>query len=172
MTLVAETGEVVEGAESYCSVSFADSYHSARGSAAWAALDTTAKEQALRKATDYMGQAYRFSWDGFRSSSIQALDWPRTNVPARDAMWGGRIPELVASNIVPDEVKKACAELALRASSGELFADMIQGKKKVRVGPVETEYDEYSFQGKRYVSITSMLTPYFKRGGAIAVVRS
>ena len=71
-------------AESYASVLEADTYHSNRGNIAWTALATPAKEQALRKATDYLTQIYRERWKGYRVDNTQALDWPRLNVGIND----------------------------------------------------------------------------------------
>ena len=72
MALITEDGTGRADAESYCSVAAADAHHAARGAAAWAALTTEAKEQALRRATDYMGQIYGPLWAGHRSLPTQA----------------------------------------------------------------------------------------------------
>lgn len=175
MALIVETGSIVAGAESYISVADADTHHSNRGAAAWAALTTAQKEQALRKATDYMLQIYRMLWKGVRMSATQALDWPRAWVYLEPVVTGANsdFPNLVADNVVPTEVKNACAELALRASSATLYADLTQQKKKVKVGPIETEYDTSTSQAVRYESARAMLSPYLlKQQGTLSVVRS
>lgn len=59
MTLVVEDGSIVSGAESYASVAQADAYFAARGITIWSPLLDAEKEQALRRATDYMVQTYR-----------------------------------------------------------------------------------------------------------------
>lgn len=170
MSLIVETGAIVAGAESYISVADADTYHSNRGATVWATLTTAEKEQALRKATDFMIQAYRQRWKGTRMSATQALDWPRAWVYLGP---NDEFPNLVADDVVPTEVKNACASLALRASSADLAPDLSQGKKRVKVGPIETEYDPYSPQSKRYAAIDAMLAPYLANGaGHITVVRS
>lgn len=172
MALVVETGSGSATAESYISVTDATTYHSDRGNAAWAALASdTVREQLLRKATEYMLQVYRQAWKGVRMTSTQALDWPRGYVYLEPVITGANqeFPNLVADNIVPTEVKRACAELALKANSGPLAPDLTQGKKKVKVGPLETEYDQYSPQTKRYRSIDLMLAPFLVSTGGVNV---
>lgn len=162
MALIVEDGTVVAGAESYVTVAAADTYHSNRGNTAWAALSTTNKEIALRKGTDYMLQAYRARWQGYRHDADQTLDWPRDYVYLEPFIVGavGSYPYLVANNIVPAEVKNACAELALKASSADLLADLTQQKTSVTIGPISTTYNSSSPQYKRYIAIDAMLAPY------------
>jgi hypothetical protein len=54
MALITETGAGLANAESLISVADADTYHSGVGNTDWAALSVTDKEQALRRATQYM----------------------------------------------------------------------------------------------------------------------
>ena len=164
MALIVETGSIIADAESYCSVADATTYHAARGNTAWAALTTDAlREAALRKATDFMRQAYRSRWQGVKVDEDQALDWPRYDVVVEGYV--------IASNIVPAEVKNACAELALRASAADLNPDLKQGKTSVTVGSISTTYDKNSPQWKRYRAIDAMLAPYLKAGGGGCSVR-
>ena len=58
MTLIVEDGASRADAESLASVEQADLHHSSRGNARWASLTVMEKEQALRRATDYVGQMY------------------------------------------------------------------------------------------------------------------
>jgi len=167
MTIIVEDGTVVAGAESYLSVADSLTYHAARGNNTWATITTTQQEQALRRATDYMLEVYRTRWAGYRFTSTQSLDWPRSYVPIPDAVSGyGSFEAMVAPNIVPTEVKNACAELALKAAAGELFSDQTQGVVREQIGPIAVEYDKFSPQRTRYVAIEAMLRPYFKMGGA------
>ena len=163
MALIVEDGSIVAGAESFCTVSFADTYHSNRGNTAWTGTDAV-KEAALRKAADYMMQAYRGRWQGLRVEDGQALDWPRS--------WVVVDGYAVLSTIVPNEVKAACAQLALRALSADLLTDETQRKTRVKVGPIETQYAEYGTQTKQYPAIVSLLAPYFQYApGATTAVR-
>ncbi|MFA5387275.1 MAG: DnaT-like ssDNA-binding protein [Candidatus Paceibacterota bacterium] len=163
MTITVEDGTGLSTSESYISVTNASTYHSNRGNAAWAALASdTVREQLLRKATDYMVQAYRLRWKGDRVSATQALDWPRSSVCVDGYS--------VDSDIVPNEVQTACAELALKASSATLYADQSQGVVREKIGPIETEYDKNSSQAVQYKAIDSMLRPYLARPAGVAEV--
>lgn len=168
MSIITEDGTIVTGAESYCTVAFADEYHAKRGNAAWDALDDTdAKEPALRKATEYMTAVYRARWQGVRYTETQALDWPRAGV-VRDS-WQ------VDTDEIPVEVQRACAELALRASAADLNPDLTQGVLSEQVGPISVTYDKSSPQRTRYAAIDAILSPYLKAGGggcSMGLIRS
>ena len=161
MSLIVEDGTGLAGAESYVSVADADTYHDKRGNTAWVTLTTAQKERLLRIATDYMVAVYRLRWDGYRYTTTQSLDWPRIYVPVRDILSVNAYPEYVDFDVVPQQVKDACAELAYKANSETLLADLEQGVTKEKVGPIEVEYDKYSPQFKRYVQIDSLLNIYF-----------
>lgn len=169
-TLTPETGAVVPGADSYLSLADALTYHNARGNTAWAALSEAAKEAALRKATDYMVQMYRSRWKGYRKDGTQTLDWPRTFVYLEPFVHGivGTYPFLVADTIVPVEVKNACAELALRASTITLAADLERGVQSETVGPMSVTYDKTDAQYTRYRAVDAMLAPYITGSATMA----
>ena len=168
MALEVEDGTGKATAESFISVTDASAYHTARGNAAWAALASdTVREQCLRKATDYMEQVYRSRWQGCRVSETQALSWPRYDVEVEG--------HAIDSDVVPDAVKRACAELALRASAADLNPDLTQGVAREKVGQIEVEYDKASPQFTRYRAIDALLSPYLKAGGggcSMGLIRS
>jgi len=175
MSIIVEDGTGKADSETYISVADASTYHTARGNSAWAALATDAiREQCLRKATDYMIQAYRSRWKGTRGSATQALDWPRSEVylepvAAVSPSIYYEYSNLVASNIVPEPVKRACAELALKAATAELLADQNQAVLSEQVGPIAVTYDKNSPQRVRYAAVDSLLSPYFRAGGGCSV---
>ena len=160
MSLTVETGAVVAGAESYISVADATAYHLARGNTPWSTLTTSQMEEALRRATDYMVQNYRQRWKGDRKSLTQMLDWPRLDVYLDEV--GLEDYVAVANDSVPEEVRRACAELSLRAAAGELADDLERGVLSETVGPISVTYDSTDQQGKRYRSIDMMLSPYIE----------
>lgn len=162
MALIVETGAGLATAESYISVADADTRRTNLGSdATWTAATTAAKEAALRKGTEYMEQAFRTRWAGNRHTTGQALSWPRNSVVVDGFV-------TIDSNVVPTVVKNACADLALKALSETLNVDLTQGVKREKVGPIETEYNEFSPQSKRYPAIDQMLAPFLQGGGAFA----
>lgn len=158
MALVVETGTASSSAESYASVAFADTYALARGDTAWGLLSTNDKEIALRKATDYMSQQYRGKWKGLRVNSTQALDWPRVNVTVDSFV-------VIQSNVVPEEIKRACVELASKSISTTLLADVSQGVIRKKVDVIEVEYDPNSAQTIRFLAIESALRPFLLAAG-------
>lgn len=174
MSLIVETGTCASNSESYISVADADLYFSNRGNATWAGLTTTVKEQLLRKGTDYLGQAYRLRWKGSRVSTEQALDWPR-NYVERDDFEPSQLNgySVYPNNIVPDEVKRACAEMALKANSGELIPDLSQLVTREKIDVIEVEYSEYSSQLPRYKAIDYLLAPFLQgNSNSMKVIRT
>lgn len=171
MALDVETGSGNAKAESYCSVADANTYHAARGNAAWDALASdTVREQCLRRATAYMGQSYRLRWAGMRATNAQALDWPRAWVPKPDApsaygAWAG----YYLSTTVPLEVVRACAEMALRAAAGDLAADLGQTVTERTIGPITTKYAPGSQAVKRYRAVDLLLGPLLKDDGGATI---
>lgn len=164
MALVVETGSASATAESYISVADADLYFSNRGNAAWAALSTTQKEQNLRKATDYMVGVYRLRWKGYRKTATQALDWPRSFVYLEAFTQGavGSYPYLVGDTVVPNEVKNACCELAIKAATAELAADLSRGVLSEKIDAITIQYDPASPEAVRYRAVDNMLATYLK----------
>jgi hypothetical protein len=153
MAFVVETGAGLSNANSYASVSAADSYVSDRGITGWASLTQTVKEQSLVKATDYLEATYRGAWKGNRVSETQSLSWPRYNV----IVDGFNFP----ANVVPTQVVNACIEMAIRASLGEtLLADQGQRVKREKIDVIEVEYQDYSDPTQRYPLVNRMVMPY------------
>lgn len=169
MALIVEDGTGLATAESYISVINASTYHTNRGNAAWAALASDAvREQALRKATEFMTQTYRLRWSGYRKTTTQALDWPRYEAPRPDS--GSMALSYYASDAVPAEVANACAELALRASAAALLADQTTPKTETTVGPITVRYADGARQSKRYPAVDALLAPLLAYGAASARV--
>lgn len=145
MTLVHEDGTGLANAESFASVSTADTYFADPGNAAWAVLTTMAKEQALRLATDHMGAMYGALWRGYRKTETQALDWPRVG-------WAG----------VPVAIERACCELAVRASEGPLTADEGPQVESEQVGPIGVVYAPGARQNVRHAHVWNLLGPFLQ----------
>jgi len=175
MALITEDGTGLVGAESYVSEAYSLTYHAAIGISTWATITQAQREQALRRATDYMEQAYRLRWAGYRRTDTQALAWPRSYVPrpdtAANAYYGSGVG-YYAHDSVPAEVQKACASLALRAAAGELLSDQTQRKSSVTIGPISTTYEAGSKLNTTYTEIDALLRPLMKSGrGQIQLVR-
>lgn len=166
MSFIIENGSIVAGAESYVSVVDADLYHSNRGNAPWALLTTAQKEEGLRRATDYITQVYSLKWKGYRVSLEQSLDWPRVNVE-RQGFDGYAYYD---SDIIPNELKNASAEMAYKASQGELAPDLDKRTIREKVDVIEVEYADTGAEYVRYRAIDNMLAPLLE-GGSSGTIR-
>lgn len=134
MAFTVEDGTIVAGANAYVTVAYADDYHTERGNSLWTGSDTV-KQQAIVRATDYIDGRYSSRFIGYITDATQALCWPRTDAASYD------------TDEIPEPLKRACAEYALRALSQSLAPDPVidaSGYSKVvtrrRVGPIETYY--------------------------------
>ena len=159
MALIHEDGSGVSDAESYCSVAFADAYHSARGNA-WEGSDGV-KESALRQATDYMGGR---NWKGERVSASQALDWPRDGVVVDGY-------ELDA-DAVPTAIQKACAELALRALVEPLAPDEDRQVVSERIDAISVTYAQGARASKRWTAAENLMRPYLMGASGLRLERA
>jgi len=150
MTLVIEDGTGLSTAESYASEATADAYFLARANADWAALSSSAKEIALRQATQHIDASNVDQWRGTRLNSEQALDWPRWNVVVDGFV--------LDSDVLPRVLVEATCEYALRfatSDTGELAVDVtddgsITAESK-QVGPLSVS-TSYGGSGKSSVA--------------------
>lgn len=162
MALIVELGTGLPNAESYISVADTDTRLAALGNTTWAPLLTVEKEQALRRATNFMVQFYRARWRGIRLLRTQALDWPRYGVVTPDRY-------VVDSNVVPPLVAATCADMAFKAAAGDLAADIARTVIREKVGPLETEYSPHAFAAVQYRFADLALAPYLKGGGSMLI---
>ncbi|AMR77676.1 DnaT-like ssDNA-binding protein [Cupriavidus nantongensis] len=153
-------------ADSYVSVAEADAYHSKRGNTAWAGVAADDKESALVRATGYVDAEY--SWKGVRASAGQALAWPRYDVRTDGYP--------VDPDVVPQRVKDAVCELALKTRTGELSPDISpQQVVEQTVGPITRKFAPAERNGgqKRYAYVDSLLRQLVAGGGGqIRLVRA
>ena len=168
MALTVESGSGSATADSYISLTDAATRHTNLGNTAWAALASdTVREQYLRRATEYMEGAYRLRWKGYRKTATQALSWPRSFVYLEPFVQGavGSYPYLVSDTTVPNEVKNACADLALKAATVTLAVDLGQAVVREKIDVIEVEYDKNAPAYTQYRAIDMMLATYLKSGG-------
>lgn len=122
LTIIKENGTGLPNANSYADASDGDAYHETHiYAAAWTAAAADVKEVALVMATRLLDAECEFL--GFLKSSAQALQWPRVQVPDREAsgvFWvpglviglGPAAPLYLPSDAVPKCVIAATCELA------------------------------------------------------------
>jgi len=162
MALIVEDGTGKVDAESYASVTDANTYHTARGNDTWSTLSTAETEEALRRATDYIQSTYAGMWNGYQTSTTQALDFPRKYMEMDDY---ATIVYFSESEI-PTAVTNACIELAFKAARGELTPDLTQKVKREKVDVLEVEYADNASQLPRYPMIDKMLSRFLKAGAS------
>ena len=164
-TLVVEDGTGKWDAEAFCTVTYADDYHLRRGGPTiWSGLSTAKKEAALRRATDYMEEEFRARWLGSRAKIDQALSWPRWDVEHVDyRLFGSQWTAHVGWDRVPDIVKKANAQLALKAASGPLSNDTGRLKQSAKIGPISVTYaNSATNQNTVFTAVENTLRPLLK----------
>lgn len=100
---------IIVGTNSYVTEAEASTYlaQSSRAADAWLLVDSVSRERALVTATRYLDR--RLTWQGTKTVSAQALQWPRTGVV-------DRYGNAVATGVVHAQVKDAQIELAFELS--------------------------------------------------------
>jgi hypothetical protein len=154
MTFTVEDGTGLIGSNAYVSVAYVDSYFLDRNNTAWVA-STTQKQAAIIKATDYIEVRWSSRFMGRKefANTPQALSFPRVNIIDRNGQYVTGIPE---------KLKRATAEYALRALSSELLPDptiddsgLAVVAKREKVGPLE---EQTQFQAN--VTNPTLIRPY------------
>jgi hypothetical protein len=168
MAFVVEDGSGKTDATSYVSEAEADTYFSEKGSATfnttWTALDSTGKQNLLTRATAYIERTYQGRWsEGRKKTKEQALDWPRDGAYYPDGWY-------VEEDEIPQDIKDAVCEVAVRLNSDELDADLGRITTSERVGPVSVSYQPGSDR-TTYPAIDAILRPWVYAGVVGRTVR-
>ena len=153
MAFVVENGSGLATATSYIDTEFADGYFEDRNNPAWSQLNEDAKKAACILATDYIDFRWGAAFKGERLFLGQALEFPRTG-----------FVNVANQPIIPEVLKKATAEYAIRASSAPLAPDIEQdpsgfqvSRRMEKVGPIE-ERTDFAFLGPG--ATRQLLKPY------------
>ncbi|MDA8114998.1 MAG: hypothetical protein M0Z43_09780 [Acidithiobacillus sp.] len=183
MALVVETGAIVANANSYISIADADAYHSDNGNTAWTGTDAV-KTAAIIKAARYLNGKYRARWLGFRVRPVgsetviaQTMEWPRLYVEVFGAAPGivpGRLyANYLPADQIPQRVKDAQCELALRALSADLAIDADASIRRKKVDVIEKEYAPGAVPGQLvYQVVDQLLSDYLEPLGTGSVQRA
>jgi hypothetical protein len=144
---------LIIGVDSFVSLEDANVYWTNyAGGTNWAAAADTAKEQAIREATQYIDK--RFKWKGNHpGTATQLLSWPRMNVVDANGL-----PR--ATDEVPQEVKDATAFLAEHALSERLLVNKDRGGaiRSVKAGSVQVDYESGAPSQKSYPMVDMLLS--------------
>ncbi len=188
LTLNATVGGAT--ANSYLTVSAADSYFDGRAFAdAWTAATTAQKEQALVHATMLLD---RERWAGakgvdYTTALTQSLAWPRRWVGTLEA---DSAPQLVSEFFIdtaigyfsaltiPQPILRAACELALeilRAGTTDPFTkDTTRNVKRKRVDVIDTEYFGVAQRARGlalFPSVVALIAPLLRGATATQVER-
>jgi hypothetical protein len=140
VTVTATAG--ASNANSYLTVAEADVYFNTRlYCSSWTAASAEDKARALIMACRHIEE--RAEWDesmaGERSTTTQALAWPRSGALTREG------DEYLDDATVPSMIKNAQAEQALAELAKNRTGDpSARGLKRVAAGSVEVEFDGYA----------------------------
>lgn len=163
--LIVENGTGLATANSYVSLVNADAYFEDRGITAWTGTDAL-KEAALIRATFALDGLYGSKWYGDRSTSEQALDWPRTNAWDKDGY---------GLTGVPSKVAYACCEAAMLelTTPGALTLAQPRGGlvQSESVGPVSISYFNNAPSGTVYAAIKNYLERVVRGSSRLLFVR-
>ena len=178
--LTVETGSVVALANSYVSlVEFAAFI----GSIPQPAATDPELERALILATRYIDGHYRNRWKGSRVlPQTQPLQWPRYGIrlEASSSILGGiyttgggvQINNYILSTTIPQRLKDATCEAALRALTEPLAKDTDSSLIRKKVDVLEWEWKPGAVVGqKTYQVIDQLLSDYLRPSGNTDLVR-
>lgn len=163
MALVTTPGAA--NADSYVTLEEIAAYATSHGKT-FAASPSAPAEAAARVATQYIDTNYRSRFPGSRTSGrSQSLEWPRTG--AQDAAGND-----IASNEIPQEIKDASCEAAIRelAKPGSLAPDQKRKVKSVKAGSVGVEFDPTAPAGVTFTSIDAILDGLLAPGSMGGIV--
>jgi len=146
---------IVVGTDSFVSVADADTYNTVHGNAGWATATEANKEIALVQATQYLTSKYDGRWVGYITSISQVLPWPRSGVLDQE----GRT---VASDAYPLALTDATSELAFKALTETINADVGKGGQEIRkkVGSIEKEWMPGTSPYKKYTLVDRLLAGF------------
>ena len=152
--LVVESGTGTATANSYISLTDANTYHSLRGNSKWNDWSDEKKEYAIIRSTDYIDARFGRRFRGFRLLTYQPLEWPRLDAFDDDGFLLGFAGQL------PKQLVKATAEYALRALLYNVLAPdptLITPPQSMETGVVELTQDD--MPGGTVISRTSKVGP-------------
>lgn len=163
-TFVVEDGSVVSGANALISVADADQITENYGNPlSWSSAITSEKENAIRQATRYLN--FHYVWDGWKVDADQTCQHPRYKMYDEEG-------NIIDNDIVHEQVKEACAYLAVKVMDGDTLLEDFDNESKVKktkdvVGPI-TEEREYSHEGespeKTYQVVDILVAPFIIEG--------
>lgn len=136
---VLEDGNGLDDATSFASAAEADPYFEIdpNFAATWAALTTSAKQARLARGSRILAQ--RTAWRGTKAVETSGLPWPREGVYDREQI-------LIASDVVPRQVKEATFELVKYLEGNDFAGPDVEHIKSLEVETLKIEYQDNTSQ--------------------------
>jgi hypothetical protein len=189
LALIKEDGTSRADANAYADVADGDAYHEGHLYAtAWTTATPEQKATALVMASRLIDSLYQFG--GVRTTTSQALQWPRYGCYDPDNVDGGLYlpavsyrfrspfaPRVVADNVVPLGIRNATCEMARELIVADRTAPPPgEGLKYQNVGSTQTGYDKADTRPVVPKIAQAMLAKYGSllsaRSGAVRLVRT
>lgn len=144
--------------DSYATLEEANLYHSKRlHNDEWLSAPNTTKEAALQWATRLLDT---FDWKGGKTTSTQALKWPRYDV------FDSNSDEL-DNDTIPQFLVNAVSEYAWELIKGDREVDSdTKGIREVMAGEVIVKFDKFDRASKTPNSIYRIVKDYLAAGAS------
>ncbi len=190
MAVIIEDGTIVASANSYTTVSAADTYHENMGNTTWAGFSDEVKEAALIRGTLMIEARYRDRWIGYKTNNddgvpkvAQILAWPRRKDKDIETPEDAGPPDGTSTlnalkdhdnidievNSIPLQVQQACNEAAFMEASGSaLVPDVVARDRYVastKVDVIEQRFFKDAPAVDRFPLIDQLLQALANVGG-------
>lgn len=149
--LTVEDGTAKAGADTYGSLAAADLYHTEMGNSGWTGTDLE-RARMLRRGTRALDARYVGRLQGHKTTSGQALQWPRVNCVDEDA-------NVIASDTIPARVQQAAFEMA-RAIGAAQTLDAPSSVRQVTAGSVSVTFASGSAQRTILQYVDELMRPF------------
>jgi len=170
--LIPEDGTGLSNANTYVSLSYANSYFSRQQNAKWMDLDAQVKEMHLINAAIYMDQRYGLLYKGQLLTQTQRMLFPRTT-------FTDNYGRLVESGVIPDSLKDAQCEMALLDVDGLARVDPDLGtsnlkRKKDKIDVIEKELEWFApvKPGQNFIVVAGLLSSLLNSARSNRTVRA
>jgi len=158
MALIVEDGTGVENANSYVDLAYANAYLNSILNELWMSYTDVEKEAAILRGMMYLEG---LNWKGDKADYYYCLEWPREGVIDRNHY-------LIPSDEIPEKVKKALCELAVREAENPGCTQPDYGSKEKyitekTVDVITVKWDIWGSPGGGSGGGNSDLDPIFTR---------
>jgi len=152
---------------SYITLTDADLYHEHLVySSAWQTMTTLQRSDSLRHSTKLLDEWV--DWFGDKTDDIQRLQWPRYDVYGRDRF-------VIDSDVIPEEIQNATAELARLLLERDLTKSPdTKGFSEMKVSSLQLKIDKVDRDSVGVIpeSVVIMVEPYgvVRKRGSMSTV--